>query len=132
MANFVNPFFDGDFAKFDVANFLDPKKLAEQMEAFDLTKVAGKFNVPGVDPEALAVSHRKNVEALTKANRVALEGAWALMQRQTEIMRQTMEETSKTVTEFAGTEQTPENVAKELGSSQKGLQQGADQRPRTG
>jgi len=119
MAKFSNPFFDGDFGKFDVASFLDPKKMAEQMEAFDLSKVAGQFNVPGVDPEALAQSHRKNVEAFTNANRVALEGAWALMQRQTEIMRQAMEDTSKTVTEFAGVEQTPENVAKELEALKK-------------
>ena len=89
-----NPFLDGDFG-----NFMDFGKLAEQ------------FKVPGVDSKALAESQRKNVEAMTTANKLALEGFQAVAQRQAEIMRQVMEETTKVVREMTTPGQPAEKFA---------------------
>ena len=89
-----NPFLDGDFG-----DFVDFSKFAEQ------------FKVPGVDSKALIETQRKNVEAVTQANRVALEGLQAITQRQAEILRQAMEEGVKVVREMAKPGQPVEKFA---------------------
>jgi phasin family protein len=61
---------------------------------FDMTKYMGDFKVPGVDVETLVASQRKNIEALTQANKVAFEGIQALFKRQIEIARQSIEESA--------------------------------------
>src|SRR5260221_12383412 len=48
---------------------------------FDVTKVMGDFRVPGIDLEAAVSSRRRNIEALTQANQLALEGVQAGMPR---------------------------------------------------
>jgi phasin family protein len=62
-------------------------------ETFDFTKLLGQYNLPGVDFAALVERERKNIEALTKANRIAFEGWQALVRRQSEILVETMEQT---------------------------------------
>jgi len=79
-----NPFLDGDFGAM-----------------MDFTKVTEQFNVPGVDSKALVESQRRNIETLAEINRVAFDGARAIMQRQAEIMRQAMEEATKAVRELS-------------------------------
>lgn len=61
---------------------------------FDMTKYMGDFKVPGIDVETLVASQRKNIEALTQANKVAFEGIQALFKRQVEIARQSIEESA--------------------------------------
>jgi phasin family protein len=63
----------------------------------DVTKMMGEFKLPGVDLEKVASAQRKNVEALTSANQLAAEGFQAIARRQTEIMRQTLEEAGKSM-----------------------------------
>lgn len=58
----------------------------------DFTKLVSEFKIPGVDFEALAATQRKNFEALVRANQLAVEGIQAVGKRQTEIMKQTVEE----------------------------------------
>jgi phasin family protein len=60
----------------------------------DVTKVMGDFRIPGIDLEAAVATQRKNIEALTQANQLAVEGVQALMRRQVEITRQAMEDFS--------------------------------------
>ena len=72
-----------------MSNSNDPMNFFGQM---DFSKMMQDFKVPGVDMESLMETQRKNVEALNQANRVAVEGMQALAQRQSEIMRQTMDE----------------------------------------
>jgi phasin family protein len=50
-----------------------------------------RFNVPGIDTQALMESQRKNIEALVNANRKAAEGYANMMRRQGEIMTETMQ-----------------------------------------
>ncbi len=50
------------------------------------------------DMEALMSAHRRNLETLSAANRVAMEGAQAVAKRHMEILKQTMSELSESVT----------------------------------
>jgi phasin family protein len=59
-----------------------------------VTKAFGEFRLPGLDVEAIVATQRKNLEALTQANQLALEGVRALAQRQTEIAQQAFAEAS--------------------------------------
>ncbi|TAN56880.1 MAG: phasin family protein [Rhodospirillales bacterium] len=67
-------------------------KKPETPEDFDITKVFADFKVPGVDVDAMLASQKKNIEALAAANKLAFEGVQAVMRRQMEIMRQSVEE----------------------------------------
>ncbi|HLN24515.1 MAG TPA: phasin family protein [Patescibacteria group bacterium] len=84
--------------------------MAKQPESpfdFDVTKLLGDFKVPGLDVETLVSSQRKNIEALTQANKLAFEGVQAVFKRQVEILRQTLEESAVVAKELveAGTPQ---------------------------
>jgi phasin family protein len=81
--------------------FFDVSKLLKE---FDPTKMVGElsnmmkqYKLPGVDMDSLVASQKKNLEALTSANRVAVEGLQAVAKRQAEILQETMNETSKAV-----------------------------------
>ena len=100
----TNPFLEGDCANFDFAKLVDPTKYVEQLENWNIAKLSEQFSVPGVDADAIVKIQRKNIEAITAANRVAIEGAQALVQRQGEIIRETLQETSKAVSELATVE----------------------------
>ena len=58
---------------------------------FDFTKLMSQFRLPGVDFAALVDRERKNIEALTKANRIAFEGWQRLVSRQAEMLQETMQ-----------------------------------------
>lgn len=107
MAVSSNPFLNGEFAKFDFAALMDPSKMAEQWEKFDFAKAADQFKFPGLDAQALVDYQKRNLEAMASANKIALEGAQAVLRRQAEILRQAVEETSKAFSELnaAGTPQ---------------------------
>ncbi|MBF0324700.1 phasin family protein [Magnetospirillum moscoviense] len=77
------------------------KQQPEQLFDFDITKYMGDFKVPGVDVETLVSSQRRNIEALTQANRLAYEGLQAVLKRQAEILRQTMDEVSQATKDIA-------------------------------
>jgi len=49
-----------------------------------------QFQLQGVDFAALVDRERKNIEALTKANRIAFEGWQRLVSRQAEMLQETM------------------------------------------
>ncbi|MGD8418473.1 MAG: phasin family protein [Pseudomonadales bacterium] len=69
---------------------------------FDPAKWLEQFQLPGVDVSRLAESARKDLEALQKANQTAFEGWQALAEKQSEILRQTMETWQERVTEAIG------------------------------
>lgn len=68
---------------------------------FDVTRLVGEFRLPGLDTEAMLAAQRRNIEAVTRANQLAAEGMQAVMKRQTEILRQTMEEASRMMGDIA-------------------------------
>jgi phasin family protein len=57
----------------------------------DYGKAFGTFNLPAIDPESVMASQRKNLEALTQANQLAVEGVQAVTRRQVEIAREAFE-----------------------------------------
>lgn len=82
-------------------------KQPENLLDFDVSKFIGEFKVPGVDIESLVSAQRKNIEALTEANKLAFEGVQAVFKRQVEILRQSLEESANIAKELveAGTPQ---------------------------
>ena len=92
----ANPFFDVDVSKFA-----------------DVSKLISEFKLPGVDVESVLASQQKNIQALTAANQLALEGFQAVVRRQSEIVRQTMEQTSSMVSELLAAGSPEDKVAKQ-------------------
>ena len=88
-------------------------KPGSPMWDIDVSKMLGDMKLPMVDMDAIMASQRKNIEALTAANRLALEGVQAVAQRQAEILRQTMEETSKMVSDLMAAGTPEDRVAKQ-------------------
>ena len=61
---------------------------------FDVTNAFGDVRLPGLDVEAIVATQRKNLEALTQASQLAIEGVRALAQRQAEIAQQAFADAS--------------------------------------
>ncbi len=76
-------------------------KQTEQFFDFDVSKYLGDFKVPGVDVETLVANQRKNIEALTQANKLAFEGLQNVVKRQVEILRQAMDEVAQVSKDFS-------------------------------
>ena len=93
-----NPF--NPFANIDPSNF-------------DLTKMMGEFKLPGVDMEALMETQRKNIEAVTQANKVAVEGMQAIAKRQAEMLAESMSAVSEAAKEIASVESPQDFTSKE-------------------
>jgi len=69
-----------------MANDMDPMKMFKDLKMPMMP-----------DMEMLLGTYRKNIEVLSAANRVALEGAQAVAKRHMEIMQQTMAELTETI-----------------------------------
>lgn len=99
----TNPFFDFDVTNV-MANF-DPSKALEEF-----TKMAEQYKIPGVDVDAIIATQQKNVEAITTANKTALEGLQAVAARQAELLQQAMEAASAAVKDLSASG-TPQDAA---------------------
>jgi len=85
----------GPEAFFDMTKLMkdfDPTKMVDE-----LSKMMKQYKLPGVDMDSVVASQKRNLEALTSANRVAFEGMQAVAKRQAEILQETMNEASKAV-----------------------------------
>jgi len=76
-------------------------KQTDTLFDFDVSKYLGDFKVPGVDVETIVASQRKNIEALTQANKLAFEGLQNVVKRQVEILRQSFDEIARLSKEFS-------------------------------
>lgn len=72
-----------------------------------------KIPAMGGGMEAFLAAQRKNMEVLSAANRVALEGAQAVATRHMEIMQQTMAEMSENLRDIATPESPQARAAKQ-------------------
>lgn len=77
---------------------------------FDVSKVLGDLKLPGVDVDAIVASQRKNIEALTEANKVALAGVQAVAKRQAEILSQAITEANSVAKELASLSSNPQEL----------------------
>ena len=94
MTNATFPFVNMDMTKV-MADF-DPAKIVDQ-----LTKAASTFQVPQIDVDSIIAAQHKNIEALTAANKAAVEGVQALAARQNEILQENLKEATKAVSELS-------------------------------
>jgi len=128
MADQAHSPFDFDVSKFfnfgklmDTSRMGDFAKMADFTKMFsafgipgvDMTKMFANFNAPNVDMQSLMSSQRKNIEALTQANKVALEGMQAVFRRQAEILKQSIEETTAATRDLSGSGSPQDKVAKQ-------------------
>jgi len=93
----------------DLVKRLDPAAITEQYKEF-----LGKLRLPNLDTTALIETQSKNVQVLTDANRAILESTQSLFQRQTEMVRQVLEEASEAVKSLAGSDNPQEAAEKEI------------------
>lgn len=74
----------------------DKNPMSAFMPDFDFTKAFSAMKVPAMpDMDVVLGAYRRNLEALSEANRVALEGAQTVARRHMEIMQKTMAELSE-------------------------------------
>ncbi len=82
--------------------------------AEDFTRMFAEMKMPAMpDMEVLVSAHRRNMEAMGAANRIALEGAQAVAKRHMEIMQQTMGELTETIRALSSTEAPQAKAAKQ-------------------
>ncbi len=94
-----------------------------QRSEFDITRLLSEMKLPAVpDVQALSEASRRNIEALTAANRVAMEGAQAVARRHMEIMQQAMSEMSEGMKALTSTETPQAKAAKQAEMVKQGYQ----------
>ncbi len=67
---------------------------------FDFRRVMGEWKIPNIDLEAMAQAQRRNLEALTQANQLALESTQSWVKRNLELARQSMEDLQAMLSEI--------------------------------
>jgi len=81
---------------------------------FDFTKLLSEFKLPAApDMEAFLGYQRRNMETLSQANRVALEGAQAVAKRHMEIAQQAMAELTEAMKAIATADAPQAKAAKQ-------------------
>jgi phasin family protein len=84
----------------------------------DLKQLIEKFQLPSVDIDALIDWQRRDMEALTEANRQASEGLKALVERRNEILRETLAEWQAAVKDATSAEA----ITKRAEAAKQGVQ----------
>ncbi|MCP4406612.1 MAG: phasin family protein [Gammaproteobacteria bacterium] len=100
---------------FDPFANLDPSK-------FDLSKMMSEFKFPGVDMETLMETQRTNIEAVTQANKLAVEGIQAVAKRQAEMLSEAMDAVSEAAKEIASASSPQEFTSKEAELVREGFE----------
>jgi phasin family protein len=79
---------------------------------YDVTKMFADFRFRPIDVEAVWAAQRRNIEALSQANHLAVEGVHALAKRQIEMTQQTFEEFSTLWRDMTQPSSTEDRIAK--------------------
>ncbi|MDQ2803114.1 MAG: phasin family protein [Pseudomonadota bacterium] len=80
----------------------------------DFSKMFEGARMPGmVDMDTMLAAYRRNMEALSTANRVALEGAQQVARRHMEIMQQTMGEMTEAMRSLTSAESPQDRAGKQ-------------------
>lgn len=90
----------------------------------DVGKAFAGFTFPGLDVESMVAAQRKNLEALTQANQLAVEGVQALARRQVEIARETVDEVSSLVREWTQPGAPEERIVKNAEYAKQAFEKG--------
>src|SRR5262245_10774690 len=79
----------------------------------DLTRAWVGFKVPSVDIAALLESQRKNAAALTTVNQIAFDGLTELAQRQSELIKTTVDDCGKATSDVLAAASLEERATKQ-------------------
>lgn len=90
----------------------------------DVGKAFAGLNLPGFDVEALMASQRKNLEAFTQANQLAVEGVQAVARRQVELAKQAVEEASALLRDITQPGAPEERLAKNAELAKQAFEKG--------
>ena len=92
----------------------------------EVSKMLAGFNFPGLDMQALMVTQRKNLEAFTQANQLAVEGFQAFAKMQADLTRDAIEEASAMARDWAQTSAPEEKLQKQAAFAKQALAKGVD------
>lgn len=87
MAKNANPFADYDFT-------------ANPFAKYDFTKMWSEFKLPQIDVEAIMAAQQRNIDAVSTANKAAIEGFQVAARRQFDLVRETMEKGAEITQEY--------------------------------
>jgi phasin family protein len=90
----------------------------------DVSKALAGFTFPGFDVESMVAAQRKNLEALTQANQLAVEGVQAIARRQVELARQAVDEASAAMREWTLPGAPEERIAKNVEMAKHAFEKG--------
>jgi phasin family protein len=91
---------------------------------FDMTKIFADFRFRPFDVEAAWAAQRRNIEALSQANQLAVESMQALAKRQIELTRETFEGFSALMRDLATPASTEDRIAKNTDYVKRLLEKG--------
>ena len=94
---------------------------------YDVTKVLADFRFKPVDFDTLMAMGRRNIEALTQANQLAIEGVQAMTRRQIEIARQNLDEASALWRDLVQPASNEERLAKNTEFAKKTMEKSLTQ-----
>ena len=91
---------------------------------FDVTKMFADFRFRPFDVEAVWAAQRRNLEALSQANQLAVEGVHAFAKRQIEMTQQALEDFSTHAREMTQPTSTEDRIAKHTEFTKKMIDKG--------
>jgi len=91
---------------------------------FDVTKIFADFRLKPIDVEAVWAAQRRNIEALSQANQLAVEGAHAVVKRQIEMTQQSLEDLSALMRDMVQPASTEDRIAKQTEYTKKMIDKG--------
>ena len=87
---------------------MDPQAFIKQMQT-----ALSSFQLPNIDSSALMAAQKKNMETLAAANKAALAGTQELYKRQSEMLRQAMNDATEAAKALTKSGSAKEAAAKE-------------------
>jgi phasin family protein len=97
-----------------MASGTQSKSTGTGLPDFDFTKILAQMKLPALpDIDAFVAANRKNMETLSGANRIALEGAQAVARRHMEIMQQSMAEMTEAMRAWSSLDAPQAKAAKQ-------------------
>ncbi len=99
---------------FDMSNnpFMDPKN--NPFNDKNLQNMFSNYEIPGFDIDGMIATQRKNFEAITAANKSAAEGMQSVFTKQTNILKNLMDEATASIQEISKAGAPEEQITKQV------------------
>ncbi|MGO1118707.1 phasin family protein [Rhodovibrionaceae bacterium A322] len=79
----------------------------------DMSKWTEQVKVPGVDMQSVLEAQRKNLDAIAQANKLTIEGAQAIAQRQAEVLQSAVKDFTGSLQDLTAVSAPQESLAKQ-------------------